>query len=100
MLKLIRTYDFNFSGFHLRAVRHGQPCIARNRKRINRIRNNCPADTKIVLSDGVADAVSSIIDGVTDGSSIAETLFNRVNAQVRSGDLTSQHLGDRGFSGA
>src|SRR5688572_24320961 len=78
----IRTPDFNFDMTRTRTSGCLDPGIASEFDWIDRVRNHCPAQTQVVLGNGIADAISRIVEGSLNSSGIQYRLLNGVDTQI------------------
>jgi len=100
MLLRIRAYNLDLDRSTVRAMRDAKPGITGNLKRINGVRDYGTTEAKIILGNGVADTISSLIDGLAARPGIQNGLFNGVNAQIDAAKLASQLPSKGGLSSA
>jgi hypothetical protein len=98
MLLLGGAPDFDLNRRDPGTVRHAQPCIASQPKRIDRIRNHGSANAKIIFGESIGYAVANVIKGLASPCPLADGLFDGVDSQVHSANLTRQFSADGRFA--
>src|SRR5262245_31290863 len=94
MLVAVEALYFDLYEGNSRGVRYCDPSVTSQLKRIDRIRDHCSTNSKIIFRDRVGNQISDIINGPAQQSRISDGLLHRVDTQMHSADLTGQFSGN------